>query len=249
LILPGLVLVFEDDLLFASRIEHGLDASGFQARFVSKISELTEALKSAPVLILINAGSQRLPWPRMVALAKERRLPPLAPALAYGPHVDLDLRQRALDAGCDAVVARSAIANSLPALLQRYAWKPDLSACERPLPDGIRKGIEQFNNGAFYRCHDSIEAVWVEEPGDVRLLYQGILQISVAFYHVQKGNWPGMIKMMERGKGKLMPFRPSCRGIDVAGLLLDVDRCQADLREMGPDGMARFDRFPSIRFS
>ena len=163
------------------------------------------------------------------------------------PNVDLDARERAMDAGCDAVVARFAVANSLDSLLRRYAWKPDLSACDGPLPAGVRKGCEQFNKRAFYGCHDSIAAVWVDEPGDVRLMYQGLLQISVAFYHVQKGNWRGMVKMMARGKGKLLPFLPSCQGVDLEGLLADVERCEVALRDLGPERMARFNQFPAIR--
>jgi predicted metal-dependent hydrolase/CheY-like chemotaxis protein len=244
-----LVLVLEDDLLFASRVEAGLRSSGYRARFVPGIGELSEALKAAPVLILVNVGSQRVPWPKMVGLAQARRLPPHAPVVGYGPHVDLDLRQKALDAGCDAVVARSAVANNMASLLERHAWRPDLAACDGPLPAGVLQGIEQFNRREFYACHDSIELVWVDEPGDVRLMYQGILQISVAFYQVQQGNWPGMVKMMARGKGKLLPFPPRCQGIDLEGLMAAVERCEAALRELGPEGMVEFDAdlLPIIR--
>jgi predicted metal-dependent hydrolase len=185
----------------------------------------------------------------MVALAKERRLPPHAAVVGYGPHVDLDLRQRALEAGCDTVVARSAIASNMASLLERHAWRPDLAACDGPLPAGVLQGIEQFNRREFYACHDSIELVWVDEPWDVRLMYQGILQISVAFYQVQQGNRPGMVKMMARGKGKLLPFLPACQGIDLEGLLAEVERCEAALRELGPEGMVEFDAdlLPIIR--
>jgi predicted metal-dependent hydrolase/CheY-like chemotaxis protein len=245
---PGLVLVLEDDLLFSPRIEMGLQASGYRARFVTQISELNEALKAAPVLILANIGARGLPWPKMVELAQARRLPPHAPVVGYGPHTDLELRQKALDAGCDAVVARSAVANNMASLLQRHAWKPDLSACDRPLPAGVMQGIEQFNQRQFYQCHDSVELVWVDEPGDVRLMYQGLLQISVAFYHVQQGNWRGMVKMLARGKGKLLPFLPVCQGVDVGRLLADAEQCESVLKKLGPERMAELDPdlFPVI---
>jgi predicted metal-dependent hydrolase len=243
------VLVLEDDLFFASRVEAGLRSNGYRARFVTDITELSEALKAAPVLILANVGSQRVPWPRMIELAQERRLPPHAAVVGYGPHVDLELRRWALEAGCDAVVARSAVASNMASLLERHAWKPDLAACDAPLPAGVMHGIEQFNRREFYACHDSIELVWVDEPGDVRLMYQGILQIGVAFYQVQQGNWPGMVKMLARGKGKLLPFLPRCQGIDLEGLLAEVERCEAALRELGPEGMGDLDLdlLPDIR--
>jgi hypothetical protein len=199
------------------------------------------------VLVLVNIGSRALPWPRLVELVKDRRALPYPSVVGYGPHVELDLRGQALDVGCDAVVGRSAIAGNLDSLLQRYAWKPDRSSCDGPPPDGVQKGIEQFNNRAFYRCHDSIEEAWIDEPGDVRLMYQGLLQISVAFYHVQQANWRGLVKMMARGKGKLLPFLPACQGIDLAALLADVEWSEARLRDLGPEGIGELDRFPIIR--
>jgi predicted metal-dependent hydrolase len=118
---------------------------------------------------------------------------------------------------------------------------------DHPLPAGVLKGIEQFNAGAFYECHDSIELEWVAERGDVRLMYQGLLQISVAFHHVRTGNWRGMVKMIARGKGKLLPFYPECVGIDVRRLLTDVERCEVELRELGPERLGEYNRFPTIR--
>lgn len=249
--MPGLVLVFENDLFFASRVEAGLRSAGYHARFATRVSELNEALKAAPVLILVNIGAKGVPWPRMVELARLRRLPPQPSVVGYGPHVDLALREQALAAGCDAVVGRSALAKNPDSLLQRHAWRPDLSACDRPLPAGIQKGIEQFNHRAFYRCHDSIELVWVDEPGDVRLLYQGLLQISVALYHVQKGNRRGTDKMMARGKGKLLPFLPACQGIDVTGLMIGIEACQAAIRNLAPERVADLDPafFPVIQIA
>jgi hypothetical protein len=244
---PGLVLVLEDDLLFGSRLESALRASAYRGYLLSDFSEFTEALKASPVLILVNAGSGRVPWPEMVSVARERRLPPHAPVIGYGPHTDLALRQRALDAGCDVVVARSLVANSLPSLLEQYAWKPDLSVCDQMPPPGVLTGFDQFNRREFYECHESIELVWMDDPWDVRLMYQGILQIGVAFYHAQQGNWPGMVKALGRGKGKLLPFLPGCQGVDVAALLADTERAETELRRLGPQHIAEFEDFPLIR--
>jgi hypothetical protein len=79
-------------------------------------------------------------------------------------------------------------------------------------------------------------------------MYKGLLQISVAFYHVQNGNWRGMVKMLARGKPKLLPFLPACQGINLTDLLADVDRCEEVLHGLGADRLAEFDpnHFPAI---
>ena len=80
--MTGVVLVFEDDLLFASRVEAGLRANAYQPRFVTRVDELGEALKAAPVLVLANIDTQTLPWTRLVQLVKDRRPvpnPPVSP--------------------------------------------------------------------------------------------------------------------------------------------------------------------------
>jgi hypothetical protein len=47
-----------------------------------------------------------------------------------------------------------------------------------------------------------------------------------------------MVKMLARGKPKLLPFLPVCQGIDLEGLLAQVEQCEAALRELGSEGMA-----------
>jgi hypothetical protein len=246
---PGSVLVIDDELLFSTRVESGLRAFGFQPLFVDRAEQVGEALNAFPVLALVNVGSTTSRWQELLPLVKARRPDPPPVFVGYGPHVDLELRQRALHAGCTAVVGRSAVAEDLGSLLRRYAWKPDRTACSLKLPAGVARGIDQFNSRAFYRCHDSIENVWVEEEGEIRVLYQGLLQVSVSFYHVQRRNSRGALKMLARGKGKLLPFLPDCQGIDVEGLLVQVERCEADLRQNVADEAVQEGWFPHIRFA
>ncbi len=67
-----------------------------------------------------------------------------------------------------------------------------------PPPDLLVKGIHEFNAGAFFEQHESLETAWRNEPGPIRHLYQGILQIGVAYYQIQRRNYIGAHKMFER---------------------------------------------------
>jgi len=52
----------------------------------------------------------------------------------------------------------------------------------------------------------------------VRGLYQGILQIGVAFHHLRNDNVPGAIKMLRRGLPRLRDLPEVCQGVRVTEL-------------------------------
>jgi predicted metal-dependent hydrolase len=61
------------------------------------------------------------------------------------------------------------------------------------LPEEVRKGIDLFNRGEFFAAHEVLENAWRAEKGPIRSLYQGILQIVVGCYHIQRNNYLGPI--------------------------------------------------------
>jgi predicted metal-dependent hydrolase len=102
-------------------------------------------------------------------------------------------------------------------------------------------GIAQFNRGEYFEQHETLETLWRAEPGPVRRLYQGILQIGVAFHHARRGNHHGVTVMLERGLRNVRPYAPACQGVDVARLIAETERAQEALAALGPDGLAAFD--------
>lgn len=222
---------------------------GYEPAFANKTPAFDRLLKASPALVLVNVGSPTLDWEHLVDHAKNESQWRHVPILAYGPHGDLDLRRQALEAGCDAVVGRSAVAANLPALVQKWAWQPDLSPCQDVLPPGLMRGIQEFNRREFFECHETIEAAWMAEPRSVRLLYQGILQVGVALYHVQRQNWRGAMKVLTRALPKLAHFEPTCMGIDVSHLVVDARRIHQYLIEIGENRIGEFDPelFPIIQ--
>jgi predicted metal-dependent hydrolase len=115
------------------------------------------------------------------------------------------------------------------------------NACgEQPVP-GLLAGIGEFNRGEFFECHETFEVLWMAEPRPVRRLYQGILQIGVAFYHLHAGRYRPVVTLLGRGAGYLQPFGPVCMGIDVAGLLEQAEACLAQVRHLGAERLDKFD--------
>ena len=114
-------------------------------------------------------------------------------------------------------------------------------ACAEPPPPLLIEAIAQFNRGEYFEQHETLETLWRAERRDVRYLYQGILQIGVAFHHLRRLNHHGTIYMLTRGPRYLAPFAPCCQRVDVARLLADAARARAAIERLGPWRLAEFD--------
>jgi uncharacterized protein len=119
------------------------------------------------------------------------------------------------------------------------------------LPNLALQGIEEFNRGEFYECHEYLEEAWMQEPRRVRFLYQGILQVGVGFYHLQNGNWRGATGVLRNGIERLREFEPKTLGIDVARLVRESEACLQELEELGRERVREFDasKIPKVEWA
>ena len=116
-----------------------------------------------------------------------------------------------------------------------------MSGCREPAPALLLQGIEEFNRGEYFEQHETLERLWREETREIRRLYQGILQIGVAFHHLRRLNHHGTVYMLTRGPNYLRPFAPECQGVDVAALLDAAARALAEVERLGPSRLNEFD--------
>ncbi len=111
------VIVLEDDLFFSVRIEKTLAHLGLRAIVCTTAAEaLTHLEGKAPAMVIANFGSTQQAPGEVVKRAKALPNPP--PVLGYVSHVWLDeVRPNAMAAGCDLLVANSALTRRLPQLV------------------------------------------------------------------------------------------------------------------------------------
>ena len=114
-------------------------------------------------------------------------------------------------------------------------------SCDEPAPPQLLEGIAQFNRGEYFEQHETLELLWRAERRGIRCLYQGILQIGVAFYHLRRLNHHGTVYMLTRGSNYLRPFAPRCQRVDVQALLDDAAAALAEVDRLGPARLAEFD--------
>src|SRR5438046_7086562 len=120
----------------------------------------------------------------------------------------------------------------------------DLSAeCAAAAPPQLLQAIEEFNAGQFFEQHETLELLWRATPGEIRHVYEGILQIGVGLHHLFKNrNFHGAVVKLDHGIRLLEAFPESCHGVDVGRLRHDATRARAALLELGPK---RLDQFPT----
>ncbi|OGP30169.1 MAG: hypothetical protein A2038_03660 [Deltaproteobacteria bacterium GWA2_57_13] len=103
------------------------------------------------------------------------------------------------------------------------------------------KGIEQFNRGEFFECHETLEEIWLEEHGEDRQLYQGIIQIAAGYFKWEQGVLIGAIKLWRAGLAKIEVYPPDHLGI---GLAAFVEGVRKNLAEIEATYQARGDSPP-----
>jgi uncharacterized protein len=113
--------------------------------------------------------------------------------------------------------------------------------CGDPPPSGLLHGIELFNAREYFECHETLENIWNVEPGPIRTLYKGILQVGVGCYHLLRANYKGAIIKLQSGADYLEPYSPRCMGVEVGRLIADARALHARLVELGPEHFREVD--------
>ena len=108
-----------------------------------------------------------------------------------------------------------------------------------PDDDRFSRAIGEFNQGRYFECHDLLEAIWVDASGAEKRFLQGLIQVSVGFYHFGNDNPSGALSQWSKGVAKLSEFTPGRAGVDVSGLLDTVrEWSRAAERRLGGGGDA-----------
>ncbi len=111
-----------------------------------------------------------------------------------------------------------------------------------PLHPEARKGIELFNLGEFYEAHEPLELAWMNTSSPERDLYQGILQIGLAYFQISQGNYRGAIKMFNRGQRNLKSLGKALLGVDITKLRANAKIVEETIRHLGPNHLHEMDK-------
>jgi uncharacterized protein len=125
------------------------------------------------------------------------------------------------------------------------------SDCDDVLHPKAIEGLKLFNEKQFFEAHEELEDAWREEKGEIRYLYQGVLQAAVTYFHITRGNYEGAVKLYERCMKLLKDFPDVCRGIFVGKLKRDLTDVIQEVQKLGTERIKEFDAslFKNVEWS
>ena len=88
----------------------------------------------------------------------------------------------------------------------------------------INDGIASFNNADFFAAHDFFENLWMEAKKEDKLFFQGMVQISVGYYHFICGNLKGSKSQLIKGTSKLKLYEPLHYKINISNLVDEIEK-------------------------
>ncbi|HVB60999.1 MAG TPA: hypothetical protein VNE61_07390 [Ktedonobacteraceae bacterium] len=119
------ILALEKDLFFAVKIRDTLQHQGMSVITARTLAAFEQRLAAEgderPSLVIVNTATQGVDWAAAIRQARASGYP----VLAFGSHMDLDARAKALEAGAQRVVANSKFTSDMIGLVQRMLVAPD----------------------------------------------------------------------------------------------------------------------------
>ncbi len=236
----SVIVALAPDPALAEQIVRLVRQADAQAEIVTDANALWHALQGWPALALIDLATPG--WETPVRWAKNQPHTRAIPVAAFGADLDEERVHLARTAGCVEVWSVVDLPAALPGLLEAVLYPPTrwLPGWDEPPPAALCHGIEQFNAGEYWECHETLEVLWVAERRPIRDLYQGILQVGVALHHLQQQNHVGAIKMFRRGLPRLRGLPEICQGVHVAELAAAARTIHDAVVALGADQLERF---------
>lgn len=111
--MPDNVLAIVSDLFFVVKIGDAVKRAGKNVQFTSDPALALEKALAGPSMIVIDLNNDRAQPVDLIRTLKARPETKDIPMVGYLSHVHVELKKKAEEAGCDRVLARSALDGEL----------------------------------------------------------------------------------------------------------------------------------------
>jgi PleD family two-component response regulator len=118
---PKRVIAVVNDLFFSVKLTEAAKRAGMSLEFVKEPGEVLEKAKGRPQLIVLDLNFESADPLMLIGALKGSADTKGISLIGYLSHVQVELKQQAQEAGCDMVMARSALSQNLPLIFKRHA--------------------------------------------------------------------------------------------------------------------------------
>jgi predicted metal-dependent hydrolase len=94
----------------------------------------------------------------------------------------------------------------------------------------LERGLDLIRKGRYFEAHEELELVWRAADASERDFYQGLVHVAVAWYQAGRGRPIATGSQLEKAVRRLAAFAPEHRGVDVAGVLAQVETARDVVR-------------------
>lgn len=120
---PTRIFAFVDDLFFLAKIQEVGRKLNVKVEFVKSEKEIEEKVggnpEERPSLVIVDLNSSTIKPISIISKLKSKYKKTTS-IVGFLSHVQGDLKVKAMDAGCDVVMPRSAFSQTLPSLIRRH---------------------------------------------------------------------------------------------------------------------------------
>jgi uncharacterized protein len=86
----------------------------------------------------------------------------------------------------------------------------------------LAEGLRLYDAGEFFAAHEAWESVWLQAQEPEKTFLQGLIQVTAAFYHLQRNNPQGTTRLLQAALGRLERYPASFGGIPLDLLCNDI---------------------------
>ncbi len=109
------------------------------------------------------------------------------------------------------------------------------------------KGLRHYRLNEFFDAHEAWEDLWSDYYLEDRKFIQGLIQLSVSFVHLDRGNLKGAKSLLNKCKEKFKIFTGINRGIDVNILLEQIENVEKAYAKIEKPNEFNWDLVPDLQ--
>ena len=118
---PKRVLAVVSDLFFSVKLTDAAKRSGLALEFVKDAKEVMERAQHKPSLIIFDLNFDAAQPLKLISKLKSKPETKGISLIGYLSHIQAELKQQAQEAGCDMVIARSALSQNMLQIFKRHS--------------------------------------------------------------------------------------------------------------------------------